>query len=514
MKKEISAILCDLDGVITQTATLHAKSWKQLFDPVLSRQASQGHYPYQEFIIEKDYPEFIDGKPRLEGIKSFLMARHISVPEGNEADDSEKLSIYGLAEKKNLLFHELLKKEGVDVIVPTVNTLKSWKAKGLKLAVVSSSKNCMAVLEAAGLKGFFEVIVDGITAEANDLKGKPEADTFLSASEELDLDPGRCAVVEDSAVGVEASRRGGFGLTIGIINMNNVELLSQAGADVILPDLSYLAYTGFSLRYPQVFAKIPDAFSHERSIWNQIHGKKIFFFFDYDGTLTPIVSRPENALLSEEVRSLLGTLADLSTVVIISGRDLKDIKEKVGLRNIFYAGSHGYEIEGPEGTHLRYEAGLSYLPIIRAITIELQDILNDIPGVQIEQKKFAVAVHYRNVPEGQIEKVRMLTSQAVGPHKDLIIGKGKMVLEVRPAMEWDKGKAVDWITSSLNAGPKDFYVYAGDDMTDEDAFKGLYENSIGFLVGSAVDSYADYVLKNTDETKELIKRMIKNISRI
>ena len=150
MKKLIKAILCDLDGVLTQTAKLHARAWKTLFDDFLQKQIKDEHAEYRLFDIASDYPQYIDGKPRLEGVRSYLKARGIKIPEGNPDDAQDTVSVHGLGKKKNLLFHSLLKEEGVEVITPSVKAIREWKSKGMKTAVVSSSKNCRPVLAAAG----------------------------------------------------------------------------------------------------------------------------------------------------------------------------------------------------------------------------------------------------------------------------------------------------------------------------------------------------------------------------
>ena len=272
-------------------------------------------------------------------------------------------------------------------------------------------------------------------------------------------------------------------------------------------------HTGSSLRYPQDFEKLEHPCLGEHPIGKQLRKKKLVFFFDYDGTLTPIVAHPKDALLGGKVRAQLEVLAQHSTVSIISGRDKDDVKKLVGLKNIYYAGSHGFDIEGPEGANLRHEEGDRFIPVIQSVTVELREALQDIPGVQIEPKKFAVAIHYRNVPKEHVNEVKHITADLIAHHKDLETGKGKMVIEVRPSVEWDKGKAMHWISSALKAkGPDFHHIYIGDDITDEDAFKVLPENGTVILVGRhGQPSYADYKIEETDEVPELLKSFIEII---
>ncbi|MCR6640251.1 MAG: HAD-IA family hydrolase [Sporocytophaga sp.] len=240
----ITTLLCDLDGVLTRTAKLHAKTWKILFDEFLKKHAEQNNEEFQEFNTATDYPKYVDGIPRLDGIRSFLKSRNIFIPEGSSNDPNTSITVNGLGKQKNLLFNKLLKKEGVETFSSSIEVLKKWKKSGLKLAVVSSSKNCKQILEASGIANLFDVIVDGITREEKNLRGKPYPDTFLYACKLLNARPEETAVAEDAASGIEAAVKGNFGLTIGIKNENNFNLLKQAKADTIVNNLSELVYKG------------------------------------------------------------------------------------------------------------------------------------------------------------------------------------------------------------------------------------------------------------------------------
>jgi trehalose 6-phosphate phosphatase len=244
MLMHITTLLCDLDGVLTRTAKLHAKTWKILFDEFLKNHAEQNNEQFQEFNTATDYPKYVDGIPRLDGIRNFLKSRNIIIPEGSSDDLNTSVTVHGLGKQKNLLFHQLLKKEGVETYSSSIKALKTWKKSGLKLAVVSSSKNCRQILEASGIVKLFDVIVDGVTREENNLRGKPYPDTFLYACKLLQVNPDDTAVAEDAASGIEAAVKGNFRFTIGIKNENNFNLLKEAKADTIVNNLSELNYNG------------------------------------------------------------------------------------------------------------------------------------------------------------------------------------------------------------------------------------------------------------------------------
>lgn len=239
--KPVQAILCDLDGVITQTAKLHAEAWKLMFDEFFDQYARTEHTQFMRFDIAKDYPEYIDGKPRLEGIRSYLDKVNIRLPEGTSDDPSGKDTIQGLAKRKNEIFNSLLREEGVEVYQKSVEQLQKWRAKGIKIAVVSSSKNCKNILKSAQIENLFDTVVDGITAEQKNLKGKPEPDTFLYAAKLLDINPADAIVVEDSLAGIAAGKKGKFGSVVGIIHDHDEEALYRSGSDYAVHNLEELA---------------------------------------------------------------------------------------------------------------------------------------------------------------------------------------------------------------------------------------------------------------------------------
>jgi beta-phosphoglucomutase family hydrolase len=237
---EIEACLFDLDGVLTQTAKVHAAAWKTMFDEYLRKRAQERGEEFREFDAVQDYDEYVDGKPRYEGVRSFLASRNIDLPQGSPSDPPDKDTIDGLGNRKNELVLELIHRDGVQPYEGSVRFVKAARDAGLRRAVVSSSTNCRDVLVAAGILDLFEEIVDRVVAEREHLAGKPAPDTFLAAARKLGVEPAHAAVFEDALAGVEAGHAGGFGLVVGVDRVGQADALSQHGADVVVKDLAEL----------------------------------------------------------------------------------------------------------------------------------------------------------------------------------------------------------------------------------------------------------------------------------
>lgn len=234
--KYIDAIIFDLDGVITKTAEVHSNAWKKMFDSYLKQRAEDENTVFNEFTSE-DYLTYVDGKPRYNGVKSFLDSRNIELPFGSPEDSTENITVCGLGNRKNKAFNEVLKKDAVEVFPSTVKLMERLKSEGIRLGVASSSKNCEAVLEAAGLSHLVETRVDGVVSADTGLNGKPAPDIFLTAAKNLGCDYSRSVVVEDAASGVAAGKNGNFGLVLGLARENNEDALYENGADVVVKDI-------------------------------------------------------------------------------------------------------------------------------------------------------------------------------------------------------------------------------------------------------------------------------------
>jgi beta-phosphoglucomutase family hydrolase len=227
----ITTCLFDLDGVLTRTAKIHAQAWKSMFDDFLRDWAERSGEPFQEFDRPTDYDEYVDGKPRLDGVRSFLAAREIELPP-------DEVTALGL--RKNDLVMELIRTQGVEVFESSVRFVEAARDLGLRRAVVSSSTNCREVLESAGIHELFEARVDGLVAEREGLSGKPAPDTFLAGARAVGVEPGAAAVFEDALAGVEAGRAGNFGWVVGVDRSGQADALRERGADVVVQDLGEL----------------------------------------------------------------------------------------------------------------------------------------------------------------------------------------------------------------------------------------------------------------------------------
>jgi beta-phosphoglucomutase family hydrolase len=235
---QFDAVLFDLDGVITATAKVHAAAWKRMFDEFLKGYYSQHEQTFVPFDIGPDYENFVDGKPRYDGVLSFITSRGIQLPKGEPGDAAHVQSVCGLGNRKNELIAEVLQAEGVDVYEGTITWVRQLRAQGIKTAVVSSSENAQTILGTAGVSDLFDIRVDGRTAAQLKLPGKPAPDTFLEAARQLGVAPDRAVVVEDAIVGVQAGRDGGFGLVIGVDRKQGRQSLADHGADVVVVDLA------------------------------------------------------------------------------------------------------------------------------------------------------------------------------------------------------------------------------------------------------------------------------------
>lgn len=232
--RRLRAALFDLDGVITKTARVHAAAWKRLFDEFLEARTGATFQPFDRI---SDYQRYVDGKPRYDGVRSFLASRRIQLPFGSPADIPGTDTVCALGNRKDALFMQHLERHGVEVYASSVILVRQLRIAGIGTAVVSASRNCGAVLQAAGIDGLFDVRVDGVLADDFALPGKPAPDTFLHAAHLLNVDPPQAVVFEDAIAGVEAGWRGGFGCVVGVNRVGDPARFFEHGADVVVADL-------------------------------------------------------------------------------------------------------------------------------------------------------------------------------------------------------------------------------------------------------------------------------------
>ena len=359
-------------------------------------------------------------------------------------------------------------------------------------------------LKAAGIDDLFGVCIDGIAGERGTAE-KPDPTVLLEATRRLGVRPQRCVVVENSAAGVAAGRDGGFALVIGIDGTGRADDLSRHGADVVIADLADVAVRTGDKR----ISELPNALASYGQLIGITSARESMLFLDYDGTLSPIVSDPAAATLVDGGADALELVAAVCPVAILSGRDLADIRGRVGIPGIWYAGSHGFELTGPDGTYHQNEAAAAFVPILERAAAELSRSLTRIPGVRVEHKRFAVAVHYREVAAEHVGEI-VSTTHKLGQRAGLRVTSGRMLVELRPDLDWDKGTTLAWIRDRIDPSGSLLPIYIGDDLTDEDAFDAVHFDGIGIVVGHDEDgdrkTAAHFALQSPDQVREFIQR--------
>jgi len=364
-------------------------------------------------------------------------------------------------------------------------------------AAVFSSNNGANMLTAAGIGDLFAVQDGGF------FEGPVEAASRLAVR------PGRCVVVADDAAGVEAGRAGGFALVIGVDRTEQRDALRGVGADTVVADLSEVSVRTRDRRMSQ----LPDA----SQALAGLAARRPAVFFDFDGTLSDIVNDPDSARPVAGATEALANLAARCPVAVLSGRDLADVTKRVGVPGIWYAGSHGFELTAPDGTHHQNETAATAIPVLERAAAQLRHQLESIPGVVVEHKRFGVAVHYRNAARDRVGDVAAAV-RAAGRHDGLRVTTGREVIELRPDIDWDKGKTLGWVIDHLPEARSASLtpVYVGDDITDEDAFDAVYDNGVPVLVRHNEDgdraTAALFALDSPARVSEFTDRLARQLS--
>ncbi|MGZ5967559.1 MAG: trehalose-phosphatase, partial [Polyangiales bacterium] len=471
-------------------AKAHEHAWKETFDRMLPE---HGQPPFSH----ADYLAHVDGKPRLDGIGDFLASRAITI------DDTRA---HALAEEKNRLFLAHLDHEGVRVFEDAVRQVRRMRAHGLAIAFVSSSRNASRVLSAAGLAELCDVLVDGHTAEEQGLHGKP--DIFREAIRRLEIEPPNAVVVEDAVAGVRAAAEVGCGLVIGLARDGDGQLLRDAGAHRIVHQLGEL--DGVVEPGSRPSRELPSALSPS-VLEERLEGRRPVLFLDFDGTLAPIVPHPGEARLDPTLRAPIDELSKRCTVAIVSGRDREDVERRVGIAGIWYAGSHGLDLRAPGGqTFAPAGAELAVDELDRAATIATRD-LSSLEGIVIERKRFALAVHYRLAKREDAERAIRVVREIADVSAHLVMRAAERVVELRPDIAWDKGRAVEHMLRDVGGG---FPIYLGDGHTDEDAFRAFRHRGLGVLVGGVRrPTHADVRLEGTAEVASFLALLLELLCR-
>lgn len=386
----------------------------------------------------------------------------------------------------------------------TVDLARKLQGVDVAAAAYSSSPKCRQALKAAGIDDLFGVCIAGTAGERGTV-ATPYPAVLLEATRRLGVRPQRCVVVENSHAGVAAGRGGGFALVIGIDPTGSADDLARNGADVVVADLADVAVRTGDKR----ISELANALTSYGQLIGITSARESMLFLDYDGTLSPIVSDPGAATLVDGAAEALELVAAACPVAILSGRDLADIRTRVGAPGLWYAGSHGFELTGPDGTYHQNEAAAAFVPVLEQAAAELRDCLAQIPGVRVEHKRFAVAVHYREVAPGRVGEM-VAAAHQLGARDGLRVTGGRMVVELRPDIDWDKGTTLAWIRDRIDPSGSLLPIYIGDDLTDEDAFDAVRFDGIGIVVGHDEDgdrkTAAHFTLQNPDQVREFIQR--------
>ncbi|WP_159847752.1 trehalose-phosphatase [Nocardia sp. CY41] len=501
------AVIFDMDGVVTDTASMHAAAWTELFDDFLTSRpagAGQDRSPF----TETDYLRFVDGKPRYEGVADFLAARGIALAWGAATDPETAETVCGLGNRKDRHFLERVARDGVRVFASTADLVRRLNEAGIGTGVFSASRHCAQVLTAAGVAGLFTVRVDGNDAERLRLPGKPDPAMLFEAARRLGAEPDRTVVVEDAEAGVAAGRSGGFALVIGVDRRANTDRLLARGADVVIDDLSRVRLRGGFRR----MSEVPDVGADRAGIAERLGAGRVAVLLDFDGTLADIVADPAAAQPVAGAADALRELSAQCPVAVVSGRDLADLRARVGVGGIWYAGSHGFDLMAPDGTRHVHDAAPGAEAALAAAAGALRRRLREVPGVLVEHKRFAVAVHYRNVAAEEVGAVVAAVHEE-GHAARLRVTHGRRVAELRPDVDWDKGTAVRWILDHL-AAPA-LPIYLGDDLTDEDAFDAVESDGLAIVVRHDENgdrhTAARFAIAGPERVRDFLDRLVRRL---
>jgi trehalose 6-phosphate phosphatase len=336
---------------------------------------------------------------------------------------------------------------------------------------------------------------------------RSDATALVESANRLAVRPGRCAVVASTEAGVTAARAGGFALVVAI---DATGALDCRGADAVVKDVREIGVRTGDRR----MSELPDGLQ----ALDLTTERQPAVFYDFDGTLSEIVEDPDSARLVDGAADALTSLSAACPVAILSGRDLADVRERIGLPGLWYAGSHGFELTGPDGTHHQNPEAAASIPVLAGAAADLADQLGHIPGVVVEHKRFGVAVHYRNAARDRVGEVAAAVRTA-GQRTALRVTTGREVIELRPNIDWDKGKTLRWVLDYIRdnegAGPL-LPIYLGDDITDEDAFDAVDGDGIAILVRHGDDgdraTAARYALDDPDRVREFTERLARRIA--
>jgi trehalose 6-phosphate phosphatase len=352
-----------------------------------------------------------------------------------------------------------------------------------------------------------DAAVEARLRDAGVLVGRSDATAWIESAARLAVRPDRCAVVASTEAGVTAARASGFALVVAI---DSTGALDTRGADTVVSDVREIGVRTGDRR----MSELPDGLQ----ALDLTTGRQPAVFYDFDGTLSEIVEDPDSARLVDGAADALTSLSAACPVAILSGRDLADVRERIGLPGLWYAGSHGFELTGPDGTHHQNPEAAASIPVLAGAAADLADQLGHIPGVVVEHKRFGVAVHYRNAARDRVGEVTAAVRTA-GQRTALRVTTGREVIELRPNIDWDKGKTLRWVLDYIRdnegSGPL-LPIYLGDDITDEDAFDAVDDEGIAIVVRHGDDgdraTAARYALDDPGRVREFTERLARRLA--
>ncbi|WP_420866044.1 trehalose-phosphatase [Mycobacterium lacus] len=393
---------------------------------------------------------------------------------------------------------------GVRTFDSTLPLLRRLHDAGIATAVCSSTRctrDCARVLRAAGIH---EVVSVGV--------GKPAAAVLTETATRLKARPGRCVVIAHDPVVVRAGGDRGFGLVIRVDDTERADDLMSCGADALIADLAEISVRAGD----SVMSTIPDALLAYGQLKELVADRRPAVFLDFDGTLSDIVRRPESATLIDGAAEALHALATQCSVAVISGRDLADVRDRVNVDGLWFAGSHGFELVTPAGIHHENASAAPAVSTLARAAARLAEELSDTPGILVEPKRFAVAVHYRDVDAGRVDGV-IAAVRHLGRSEGLRVTTGRKVVELRPNVAWDKGKTLEWMLDHIAGSDRTadletlLPIYIGDDITDEDAFDAVRFDGVGIVVrheeNSERPSAASFRLESPTAVREFVQRL-------
>jgi trehalose-phosphatase len=375
-------------------------------------------------------------------------------------------------------------------LVPDRDTLRDWKRQKIKT-------------------GSMEHLTQVDPGREGNIQLQQEVDAMLY---NLDASPGKTVLITDDLRYLHKVRRLKLAMRIAVAPYRKKKRYYQNGADLVINSLDELSVLGGGKIEPRFSQSLPNILTDLSKFRSFQGGRRPVFFFDYDGTLAPIVDDPAKAEIDDKMRDLLKSLSEIYYVAVVSGRDMNDIRSFIGLDSLIYAGSHGFRIKGPNGMYMENKEAMSLLAGLDSLEETLRkDLEKKIVGIEVERKMYAIAVHYRNAAPGTYKMVKKHISQLLQQYPDYKIGAGKKLYEIKPALDWHKGKAIEWILKELDMDSGNDYcpVYLGDDLTDEDAFRNLSDVGLSILVGDhGQPTAAHYHLKNVGQVRQFLHHLL------